>query len=71
MVSVEVKVGVGGADETGGLSPIKHDRSARIRRATVSKATAGRIEVSFMLKVPSTLIVCKSHGTDVGIGGVR
>ena len=43
--------------------------------ATGGEAKVGGIEDPFLLKVPSTLIVCKSHCTDVGapkcVGGVR
>jgi hypothetical protein len=72
---VELSVEGVSAAELGSLSLVKSDRPDRIRRATVRGAIAGGIDDPFMLKVPLTPIVCKSHCTDVGAlkggGGVH
>ena len=56
-------------------SPVISDRSDRTRRATSGGAIAGGVGDPFLLNVPTTLIVCKNHCTDVGapkcVGGVR
>jgi hypothetical protein len=65
VVSVEVNFGGVSADETGGLSLIKHGRSDHTRRATIRGAIVGGIDAAFVLKVSLTLIVRKSICTDV------
>ena len=72
---VELSLAGVGAAKLGSFSLVKSERTDRTGRATVRGAIAGGIDDPFMLKVPSTPIVCKSHCTDVGalkgIGGVH
>ncbi len=69
-----IVAGVGAADFWT-FSRVKSDRSDRTRRATSGGAIAGGVGDPFLLNVPTTLIVCKNHCTDVGAlkssGGVR
>ncbi len=58
---VELSLEGVGADDVGSFSLIESDRIDRTPRATSGGAMVGGIEDPFMLKVPSTLIVCKSH----------
>jgi hypothetical protein len=58
---VELSLKGVGAAELGSFSLIKSDRTDRTRRATARGAIAGGIDDPFMLKVPSTPIVCESH----------